>query len=513
MERRGRPPVFLSVSLVQRLAMALAHAPASAPPLDASLDFEGRVEVQGGDVASAAQLLEQLGAAQEPELARLLNEARTRALDAATFARRLGHWLIKQHQLFPERDLVREWLAWLYPRTAPRRADPAVAEWLERETLAVPSRTPGSAGSARAWVALALLAIGASAFAIRSLLAEPPLEQPTPLPSGPPRPLPPPPPPPPPRAASAPAPLQVPTTPELPRWHSGPGTATLSGETHGIDLREAGLALEAPAESARWALRLTVKDPKHPPPYAALFVLPLGPDGHPGPLGVVGTSWRAFDAKKTPTVRVFAVQPDAPPDEGTFGLDLGREQGSGFAREAARSRDEVFTDAMAQQEGRRLIFDDLDQRSRYRLQLAAEAPPELQVVASVTAARPLVRSFRGDALLAKGMPLDQALLQPGVPLEVQGVRRLSFVALTTPETRGLSASVTVSLVSSKSAPTPPRMSPSAVRDGAVFELEGNHWLEQREPRRAAEAFRRCLAAAPRNAACAEGLRTTERLLQ
>ena len=67
-------------------AAALAHAPVSDPNLDASLDFEGRVEVQGGDVAGVAQLLEQLGGAQEPELARLLGEARTRSLDAATFA-------------------------------------------------------------------------------------------------------------------------------------------------------------------------------------------------------------------------------------------------------------------------------------------------------------------------------------------------------------------------------------------------------------------------------------------
>lgn len=521
-ERRGAasPPLFFSASLLRRVAQALGAPAAAAASFDVSLDFAGRVTVVSSgapavDVAEAALLLDRLmGEQLDAELTRLIHEARLPGtdVDAAALERRLGHWLVKQHQLFVGQDLVAEWLAWLLPGDAPRPATPAVAAWFEstRAQPLAPARaaTPVVAPPRRWPLVLAAVtltgAVGLALFSHDEV--EPAAPPPVPLTV-----LAPPTPPTPPTPPAAPAPTRAAPPlpgPALPRHLSGPTTATLSGAVHGLELERAGLAVKAVHPT--WALRIAPRDPRRAPPYAALFVAQVDASGRIDDVSVVSTQWKTLDQRRAAIARVFAVQPDHPPDEGTFGLQVGEARGNAVFEHPAEARKEIFTDAMAQQEGRRLIIDSLDPQRRYQVTVTSPPRPGAWVVVSVTAARGPSRSFRGEGLLLKGTPIDQTLLQPGVPVEVKGVTRLSFVVLTTADTRAAEATVAVTEVG---APPTARPLIAPENEATVRELEGDEALRDHEPRQAAEHFRHCLKLAPDRVDCEVKLQRALRLLQ
>ena len=148
--RRGMVtvPAFVTVGLVQQLCRALqqaqAHAQGVTAPGELTLEtvqvgFDGRVRPAAftearHDVPASALILEQLlGETRDPELTRIITEARLADPEIATalaLEQRLAHWQVKQHQLFPGHDLTSALVSWLYPEQSPAAPDEAVTEWL-----------------------------------------------------------------------------------------------------------------------------------------------------------------------------------------------------------------------------------------------------------------------------------------------------------------------------------------------------------------------------------------------
>lgn len=450
-----RVPPFLSVTLA-RLACRELEQPHDEGALDLdtlSLDFAGKVHVDTTSADAVLDLAEVLDALlaghHDDELNRLLDDARAPAnersvADLRAFDQRLGHWLVKQTQ--PKKNVAAEFLAWLRPDEAPKAVSADFVQWIETERstdVRAPSpraAAPSPAGDSKRglFVALGVLAVvivGGFGFAIR-MDAEP-----TPPPSGP-IVLPPPkfvPPPPPQKVAAAPViqPLAVPVEPTLPRSGSGiPARIVLSNLVHGIDVTTAGLELTAPSKT--WAIK-TVPAPhdQKPPHYAWLFVATLDEQGALGSLSLVGPNeWKKLEA---PRARVFAMQPDQRPDDGTFALAVAVMGAKLFERKEMQHHN-VLTETMTQVEGRRFMLEALEPEKAYVVRLKSGPA---KVVVTATFPRAMARTMRNDGFQTKGQPIDQVLLQPGSQVTVKGVSRLSFVTLTSPGAPDAQAEVEV----------------------------------------------------------------------
>lgn len=449
-------PPYLSVGLVQRLCRALQQQQAREPG-EVSLEtvrvaFDGTVQVpvSGGparDVAAAALILDQLlGETLDAELTRIIGEAR-RTEPAITTAlaleQRLGHWQVKQRQLFPKHDLVSALVAWLFPAQAAGAPEEAVAAWFaeqctwplsaerpEREA-ALPPR-PGTL----AWPwRIALM--GGALLGARLVLVElpslfdqpPPVVLPTPARALEPAPalapsLPP--------AAEPAPPAPLPPSPALPRWGEGaPAQVRLSSVVHGVLLETAGFSVTAPGTP--WTVKTRSRQMPHPPPrYASLFVAEFDARHAFKGLSVVGPkSWLVLTQ---PEARFFVVRTDQSPDDGSFSM-LVSKPGAG----AGQLRPEVLNAAMTDVEYRRFVLDGLLPTMQYAV--AQESGP--WVVVTATVAKAAVRDLTGAGFQQPGTPPDQVLLQVGAPVKVKGVSRLAFVVLTTKDAPEAFASISV----------------------------------------------------------------------
>jgi hypothetical protein len=515
----SRLPPFLAVTLARRLCVALAQTPAGgALDLDAvTLDFDGQVraEQQGPQATvEVARVLERLlPSAKDDELERIISSATDADATLVELERRLGHWLVKQLQVHPSRDLPGEFLCWLFPERAPRAVSPEVATWFETERAvavlepvarrAVPpslrSTRPGLVwGAAAGVVGLGLLIAG--------VVLDPPAPEAPPVPMpvsrapvakpAPPKVEPPP---------VEPLEQRAPIEPRLPRRSSTvPAQVTLATDVHGIDLTNAGLRLDAP--SPRWALKTEPSSRAEPaPPYAALYVAALDEAGRVKRLAVVGPKqWTTLD---TPSARLFAVQPDQRPSEGSFGLAIAKVSAEGPDVRTAKHRPDVLTDSMAQQEGRRFVLDGLNPTKDYVVTLRKQAMP-LDVVASATIPFAGARFMRGFGFQVLGAPLDQVLLLPGVPVEFSGVSRLSLVVLTTPNApvREATVDVTETTSAKKARGTVNMLSPAA-----ALREQGQYLLDHGDPNAAVPFFTRCLQLEPENVPCEYGRERAEAL--
>ncbi len=511
--RRGlRLPLFLRVTLVQGLAaqLALAHGRGDgrgAVSLETvELGFDGVARplawgLPGDDVRAAATLLAGLpGEAPDDELARVISEAADFPAPLV-LEQRLGHWLVKQRQLLPGHDLPAEFMAWLFPQRAPEKASEVVTAWLDGECRASPLLPPPTPRVARRPVTarLVLSLVGAVLgtgvmlnWAVHGLPERPP------PPSA--RVVTPPPPPPVPALARTPEVQVAPSEPEpaLPRWvHGAPAQAELSSRTHGVDLARAGFAVQGPGP--RWALQTRTSNPRTPPPpYAALFAATFDPGGGLREVTQVNSkTWANFTA---PSVRVFAMQPDVAPDEGSFGLAVAKVSGQAHLETFASTRADVLTEAMTQQETRRLVVDGLVATNSYVV-VQRRVGSNARVIATATVSSRTARSMRALGFQRKDTPLDQVLLEPGVPVEVKGVTRVSFVVLTTSGAPEQRAWVEV-FERGRTAGTGKVNERGDVRS---LEQEGTTLLLQRNAG-ASFFFERCLRLEPGNPECLEKLR-------
>ena len=245
--------------------------------------------------------------------------------------------------------------------------------------------------------------------------------------------------------------------PALPRSATGaPARLQLSSLVHGVPLETSGFALTAP--SRRWAVKVV---PPHgrptAPRYASLFVVELG-DEKVARLARVGPgAWLPLTSREA---RVFLMQTDQPADSGSFGLALGVAAGQDF--KAAELREDVLTDAMTQIESSRFVLDGLEVDQVYEVtqQLAAKGPTP-PVIATVTVPSVHARELRGAGFKQAGAPLDQVLLQPGLPVRVSGASRLSFVVLTTESAAEMVS--TIDVVPRGAAPPPKQGAPTLPR--------------------------------------------------
>ncbi len=535
--QRGLSPLppFLSVTLVAKLCNALESAHQAGTIEEGTvaldtvhLDLAGQVSVRAwgrpeDDVAAAALVLDELlGETLDAELTRIIAEARAPAAErrvatARALEQRLGHWLVKQLQVHPGKDLGAELAAWLFPAHAPRPVNPEVAAWLEAERVAavLQSPSPASPRPAEAPPARALrlgfifgvagLILGLGFIVLWHGEVPAAAEDTGPPPAVPLaavaalRPAPP--------GSDDPAPTelhriaaqpQVPPGPYLPRAATGvPAAIELSSDVHGIDLEQVGLRVDAP--SPRWGLKTAASHAKDKAPeYAALFVASVDGSGVRN-VSVVGPKkWSEFVA---PSVRVFAVQPDQAPGDGSFSLEFASITG-GLPRPLPKLRHaSVLIDAMAQQEGRRFILSGLSPTQRYVVSL--KAGPASRVVATASIPRK-GRVWRGGGFQQAGSPIDQVLLQPGVPVELKGASRVSFVVLTTQAEAGTHARVEVfaHIAVEKGLPLPP---PSTARTTHLEEA-GATLLSQGDGPGAAHFFKLCLQLDGDNTNCQAQLR-------
>lgn len=459
-------PPYVSVSLVQRLCRALQQQ-LPREPGEASLEsvrvaFDGsmQVPVTGGparDVAAAALILDQLlGETIEPELTRIIGEAR-RTEPAITTAlaleQRLGHWQVKQRQLFPKHDLVSALVAWLFPADVKGAPDEAVAAWFaeqctwplsaERPARAAPRPRPGTL----AWPWRIALMAGALLGARLVLVELPSLfDQPPPVVMPPPaRALEPAPAlaPPQPAAAEPAPPAPPPPSPALPRWGEGaPAQVRLSSVVHGVLLETAGFSVTAP--STPWTVRTRSRQLAHPPPrYASLFVAEFDAQRAFKRLSLVGPkSWLVLTQ---PEARFFVVRADQALDDGSFSLLVSRP-----GAEAGELRPEVLNAAMTDVEYRRFVLDGLLPTMQYRV--AQESGPP--VVVTSTVPRAAMRGITGAGFQQPGTPPDQVLLEVGAPVKVQGVSRLAFVVLTTKGAPEVFAAISVNPLGAVPMPKP-----------------------------------------------------------
>lgn len=454
-------PPFIAVSLVHRLCQALQE-PRERTQGEVSLEsvqvaFDGTVQVpvSGGaerDVAAAALILDQLlGETIDAELTRVIGEAR-RTEPAITTAlaleQRLGHWQVKQRQLFPKHELVSALVAWLFPPPftlsgAEGRAPPdeAIAAWFAEQCSGPLARQPARAVPPRAgsiswpW-RLALLAgalLGARLVMVElPALFDPPAPPAAMISS----PAPPPP-------AVAPRPVtavETPTAPAspatLPRWGEGaPAQVRLSSVVHGMLLETAGFSVTAPWRL--WAVKTRTRQRPHPPPrYASLFVAEFDAQHAFKGLSLVGPkSWLVLSE---PEARFFVVKPDHAPDDGSFALLLAKPGPRGGS-EGEQLRPDVLNEAMTDVAYRRFVLEGLLPTLQYTV-TQASGPP---VVVSATVSKAAVRDLTGAGFQRPGSPPDQVLLQVGAPVKVKGVSRLSFVVLTTKDAPEVFASLSV----------------------------------------------------------------------
>ncbi len=470
-------PAYLTVGLVAQLCRALQQAHEQGAVAEGELNlatvvvgFDGQVRPTcfgeaRPDVAAAALVLDQLlGETLDPELTRIIGDARAKEPSITTavgLERRLVHWQVKQRQLFPGHDLTAALARWLFPNPT-RSLDADVAEWLcaqctgplieEPEPPSVIEPSKPFNWRWIAGVALVLLFGTAVAMVLQLLtvrrhsletlppdaVVEPAVAVVVPLPT--PKPV---------LIEAAPV-----AGPALPRTATGaPAKLKLSSEVHGVLLERSGFPITAP--SRRWAVKVAApRGRKKAPRYASLFVAELG-DGNVARLARVGPeAWLPLTGREA---RVFLMQTDQPADDGSFSLELGIPRGEGVR--AAELREDVLTDAMTQLESSRFVLDGLDVGQRYEVtqQRAARGatPP---VIATVTIPNVHTRELRGAGFKQAGAPLDQVLLQPGVPVKVAGVSRLSFVVLTTADAP--EAFSTIEVVPRGAAPAPKRGAPA-----------------------------------------------------
>lgn len=532
--RRGLPtlPPFLSVSLLQQVCRGLqyAHAHQATVPGEVGLDsvvlgFDGKVRVTAfgspvRDVAAAALLLDQLiDETLDAELISLIAEARepeaTRRIPTAlSLEQRLGHWQVKQRQVFPRHDLLPELMAWLCPTETKREPDPEVAAWLESEctgpvTAEPPVRArPSAFLPRRRWplvglgVLTALAALLVLAVNTLFLKREPPPPMPTAvaaLPAPPPVPAPPPP-------AVIPEVIPAPAPPTLPRWGRGaPATVQLSSAVHGIELETSGFSVRAPAP--RWAAQTVRMRPQAKVPrYATLFVAEFDAHHQFTRLGQVGERWTELTQ---PEARFFVMQTDQPADNGSFGLALGTPAAEGIDEQLPLRRPDVLTDSMTDLEYRRFVLEGLNPNLRYAVWLRGNrAKPTPLVIATATIPRAAARSWSDAGFQQKGAPLDQVLLQPATPVMVKDASRLSFVVLTTkgaPESRAW-----VVVEPSIGAGSPPSTQALWLDRDEVIEaliFDGKAMLKRREFASAAVLFERCVEMDPSDFECQQ-LRAT-----
>lgn len=455
--RRGMAtlPAYLTVGLVQQLCRALqqAHADGAAAMGELNLEtiqvgFDGRVRPTAfgearRDVAAAALVLDQLlGETLDVELTRIIGEARAREptiTTALALEQRLAHWQVKQRQLFPGQDLTAAFTCWLFPEAAGATPAPEVKEWFEAqctEPIAEEPERPLATSPQVNWrwiggAAVLLLGV-VLVFLMEALVVKQPEPGLQPLPR-----------------VVVPAPVvavtpviqPLPETPEpaLPRTATGaPANIKLSSAVHGVRLESSGFPLTAP--SKRWAVKVVPQlGKKKAPRYASLFVAELG-DRAVARLSRVGpTDWLVL---RSPEARLFLMQTDQPADDGSFSLAVGPFSAQGIA--ATELREDVLTDAMTQVEYSRFVLDGLEVDRVYEVTQRPEAkgatPP---VIATVTIPKLFTRQSRGAGFKQAGAPLDQVLLQPGAPVVVTGVSRLSFVVLTTTDAAELFSTVDV----------------------------------------------------------------------
>jgi hypothetical protein len=426
--RRGMVslPPFITVKLVQHLCQGLQHVnePGGVSLDSVTVGSDGKVWVKSGDVVAAGVVLDQLlGETNDPELVRIIGETKLPDATALSLEQRLGHWLVKQHQLFPRADLLAELVSWLFPGEVKTAPSEQVAAWLQEQctgpVLEEPRALPSPA--TRWWpVALALLAVAVGATALVITSEQHPVSTPEPrLPpvATTPRPAPP---------AVLEPPRAAPDT--LPRWGEGvPVLVKLSSIVHGIELETAGFGVSGPAP--RWAVKTVSSVPKAAPPgYASLFVVDF--DGnHRSVLRQVTTSWLVLTR---PEARFFAMQTDQPPHDGSFGLAFAlapAQPGSPQFTELPKlRRPNVMTDAMTGLEYRRFVLSGLNPKKSYVIAQQGSAPPPVVVTATIP--HGVARDLTGAGFMQRRAPLDQVLLQ-GVPVTVKGASRLSFVVLTT----------------------------------------------------------------------------------
>ncbi|MDP1829211.1 MAG: hypothetical protein Q8L48_38460 [Archangium sp.] len=454
-------PPFIAVSLVHRLCRALQE-PLERTPGEASLEnvrvgFDGSVQVPvsagaGRDVAAAALILDQLlGETIDAELTRLIGEARRSDPGITTplaLEQRLGHWQVKQRQLFPKHELVSALVAWLFPESegAP---DEAVAAWFTEQCTwpLAPGRlaravVPTPRGTS-AWPWRLALGAGALLGAGLVLVELPALfDEPAPPPA---MIAPRPPAPPPPAAAPRPPTVDAPppAPPTLPRWAEGaPAQVRLSSVVHGVLLETAGFSVTAPGRP--WAARTRSRQLPHPPPrYASLFVAEFDAQHAFKRLALVGPkSWLALSE---PEARFFVIKTDHAPDDGSFALRL-----AGPGAKGEQLRPEVLNEAMTDVEYRRFVLEGLSPTMQYAV-TQASGPP---VVVTATVPKAAVRDLTGAGIQQPGTPPDQLLLQVGAPVKVKGVSRLSFVVLTTRDAPEVFASLFVKPLGAVPVPKP-----------------------------------------------------------
>jgi hypothetical protein len=463
-------PKYLAVTLVQQLCRALRAAPPGGDP--ATLDnvqvgFDGQVRVAAaaGDAlevpAVALVLDELLDETVDPELTRLIGEARRADAGLSTvlsLEQRLGHWQVKQLQLFPGTDLTAALVAWLFPTEANSAPGEAFTEWIREQCTGPVSREEIPAAPSKPirwhWLMLGLVALGVCLLAtieVASRFLEEASRPPAQKVAAPPSP-PSPPPAPRPGTSIAAEPTR-PLEPSLPRWGEGvPGVVQLSSSVHGIELETAGFAVSAPWK--KWAVK-TKSTQARTPRYASLFVAEFDQQRAFTRLSQVGSSgWLTLTA---PEVRFFAMQPDQRPDQGTFGLAFGiiDQPGVGVHESAELFRPNVLTDAMTVIEYRRFVLKGLDPKKQYAVLLAPGprgTPPP--VIATATIPKAGNRETSGAGFVQPGAPLDQVLLKAGAEVKVKGVSRLSFVVLTTRGAAEVLATVSVQAVAQQVKPGP-----------------------------------------------------------
>lgn len=529
LDQAGTLPPFLCVILLQQLCRGLQHAHAqhASVPGEVTLEsvvvgFDGRVRVTsvgapGRDVPAAALVLDQLlGESLDAELTRIIGEARepeaTRRISTAlALEQRLGHWQVKQRQLFPRSDLVAELMAWLYPAETGRAADEDIAAWFEEECTRVrPARVvavrPRAAAPRRRWPIVVLGSVGAllglayvTAYVLflkREVLPAPPpvtmvaVTEPALVPT------PPAPTPPPAAPAIAVAPGEEPT---LPRRGTGlPAKIRLSSKVHGVALETSGFGVTAPAP--RWAAKTVRRRANlRMPNYGSLFVAEFDASHRLTRLGQVGITWTLLTQ---PEARFFVMQPDQRPDDGSFGLALGTPKQDGIAELPALLRPDVLTDAMTQLEYSRFVLEGLNPWTTYVVQLNPNAqgttPP---VIVTATMPRGSARSWSGSGFRQPGAPLDQLLLAPSVPVTVRDASRLSFVVLTTKDAPESLATVVVEPSSQQQvrAPLTPTLEEALVIDGLI--TDGKALMKVLDYESAERIFERCLALNATEAEC------------
>lgn len=437
--RAGHPrlPTFVAVHLLRRLSTAVENAiglPPGALTMDSvSLHFDGTFSLTGSagaaeDTRALAALFEPLSLDTPPELALVIAAAARGELEQPReLARRLGHWAVKQQQLPGDMDLNVALLAWLFPGDVADEVTPELARYFESTRTAEPESEaapvveapPVGAKHNAGWLfgTLALVAVTSTMLflAHRSTPLFPHYGQAD-------RDLPPMPP----TVEARPAPIVIPE-PALTRvGHGVPANVLLKPSVHGVDLTRAGFELKPEAPPLRARLT-TAQGNRQLPKYAWLYVAEFDAAGRFSKLSTLGTKWAPFSAA---SVRFFLVQPDHPPESGSYDLEV----------QGGERHPNVFREAVTQQEGRRFILDQLDPEETYAVTL--ERPPSGTAPPVVVSATQPYNWVQGGVFPGNG-PLLQALLSPGVPMKATHATRLSFVVLTTPETPDVQLTVKV----------------------------------------------------------------------